>query len=174
MTKLSLTKLEKQGMINLGILLIAILFVCILVAYSSSSSKEFDINRDPQKWTFSQKAELRRNQQKWADANISHYRFNYSVGCFCADSPGYTIEVQDGVVVSVTHSDGSAITGQTPSVTIDGLFSTLQPDARKAVDEITVTYDPIYGFPATIFVNAYKNIYDDEYTYYVSRFEVLP
>ncbi len=30
--------------------------------------------------------EIERNQQKWQDANISHYRYNLFIGCFCVFS----------------------------------------------------------------------------------------
>src|SRR5688572_13640732 len=56
-------------------------------------------------------SELSLNQQKWQDANISHYRYNLAISCFCVftqDMP-LIIEVQDGEVVSMEYSTGNAI-----------------------------------------------------------------
>ncbi len=45
------------------------------------------------------KSEVDRARDKWQAANISHYRFNLFIGCFCVytqDMP-LIIEVKDGV-----------------------------------------------------------------------------
>ena len=56
-------------------------------------------------------SELSLNQQKWQDANISHYRYNLAISCFCVftqDMP-LIIEVKNGEVVSMEYSTGNAI-----------------------------------------------------------------
>ena len=55
--------------------------------------------------------EIERNQQKWQEADVSHYRFNLFIGCFCIftqDMP-LVIEVQNGEVVSMEYQNGNEI-----------------------------------------------------------------
>jgi len=54
--------------------------------------------------------ELSRNQSKWQDANITHYRFDVSVGCFCLfrSQMPMTVEVQNGEIVSMIDVNGEA------------------------------------------------------------------
>lgn len=155
------------------IILITLAF--ILAACSSSSTPKTGLDREPQKWTYAQKAELRRNQRKWEDANISHYRYNFSRVCFfCSnDGNGYIIEIQDGDIISVTYTDGSAITGQNWYLTIDEVFSALKSESFGKGDTVTVGYDPTYGFPVGVYIDN-KEVTDDEKTLHISKFEVLP
>src|SRR5512147_821726 len=52
-----------------------------------------------------------RNQQKWQDSGISHYRYNLFVGCFCVFSQDMplVVEVQGGKVVSMEYKSGNEI-----------------------------------------------------------------
>ncbi|HLO29455.1 MAG TPA: DUF6174 domain-containing protein [Anaerolineales bacterium] len=140
-------------------------------------------------------SEIDRNQQKWQDANISHYRFNLSIGCFCPFSQDMplVIEVQNGKVVSMVSQSGNEIDANNREIykqyeTIDRVLSELEkaikgttdevgsssdPAPRKA-DEVVVTYDPTYGFPAQAQIDFIKNAVDDELTLDISNFEKLP
>ena len=57
--------------------------------------------------------------------------------------------------------------------TIDRLFATLAK-AQADADEVKVTYDPTYGFPQSIAIDNVKDATDDEISYEVTNFEVLP
>ncbi len=128
-------------------------------------------------------SELSRNQKKWNDANITHYRYELNIGCFCAfrsDMP-LTVEVLNGEVVSMTGVDGTAITNEDPFyetftkyATIDRLFSELEADLGGEADEVTVKYDATYGFPTDINIDFIKNAVDDELHLGASGFESLP
>jgi len=127
-------------------------------------------------------SEFSRNQQKWTDANITHYRFALSIGCFCAfrSQMPLVVEVLNGNVVSMIGADGVVIAETDPSygtftqyATIDHLFSELEADLNDA-DEITVTYDPTYGFPTDINIDFIKNAMDDELYLSASGLEILP
>jgi hypothetical protein len=123
------------------------------------------------------------NQQKWQDANISHYRFQLNVGCFCtyrAQMP-VTVEVQDGKVVSMTTVDGQAVAETDPLTefvlkyaTIDGIFAELNSEDVKNADQVTVTYDPTYGFPVDASIDFSQDMADEELYLNVSNFEMLP
>ncbi len=126
--------------------------------------------------------EFSSNQQIWKNANITHYRFQLNIGCFCAfrDKMPLTIEVQDGEIISITTPDGNAITQSDPNyeyfskyATIDRLFTELEAVQNGKADEVTVTYDATYGFPAAINIDFIRNAVDDELSLSASGFEAL-
>lgn len=123
-----------------------------------------------------------RNLAIWKEANVSNYRYQLSVVCFCPymeDMP-LTIEVQNGKMVSMTRPDGTQVDSSSPSyetyvsyATIDGLFLKLQSVLGGEAEEVTVSYDSVYGFPATIMIDYIKLAIDDELSLQVSKFEIL-
>jgi uncharacterized protein DUF6174 len=126
-------------------------------------------------------SEIEQNQEKWQNANISHYRYQLSISCFCVftqDMP-LIIEVQDGKVVSMEYQSGKAID---PSLlelfnkyaTIDRIFTELEADLNGAADEVMVKYDPTYGFPTEVTIDVEKQATDDELYLTLSNFERLP
>ena len=132
--------------------------------------------------TFTQTTDLERNRQTWHSSEITHYRFSLFIGCFCAFTQRMplNIEVRDGEVVSIAYSDGEALLPTDPNfanfsqyATIDRLFAELDADLNGEADQVTVTYDPTYGFPADIQIDFIKNAADDELSLSVSNFEVL-
>ena len=127
--------------------------------------------------------ELSRNQTKWQDANITHYRFELSVGCFCIfrSRMPVTVEVQNGDVVSITDVNGEAFSMDDPNnefvlkyATIDRLFSELGSDSIQKADHLTVSYDPTYGYPAEINIDFIEQAADDELYLSASGLEPLP
>lgn len=127
-------------------------------------------------------SELDQNLDKWQNANISHYRYSLSLGCFCAfrNTMPLTIEVRNGEVISITDVKGALISVDDPNyeffqqyATIERLFSALQADLAGEADEVTVTYEPLYGFPVEIAIDRIKQAVDDELYIQVSHFEAL-
>ena len=124
------------------------------------------------------------HQLKWKSANISHYRFQLSIQCFCMfylNHMPVTVEVQDGEIVSIIDSSGTVIPSENENykdisrfATVDRLFSTLRANLGSRADEFTVTYDFRYGFPTEIRIDRSKNIADDEWALNVSGFVALP
>ncbi|HSM71917.1 MAG TPA: DUF6174 domain-containing protein [Anaerolineales bacterium] len=128
-------------------------------------------------------AEFNRNQAKWQDANITHYRFDLTVGCFCPfrSQMPVTVEVQDREVVSMVDANGETFPLTDPTsefvlryATIDRLFSELGSDSVQGADKLTVSYDPTYGFPSEISIDFIELAVDDELYLSVSAFEPLP
>ena len=127
------------------------------------------------------KSDFERNQQKWQDANISHYRFNLFIGCFCIftqDMP-LIIEVKDGEIVSMEYQSGNPIDEGNREffsqyATIDRLFAELEADLGGEAEAVTVTYDATYGFPTEMSIDFIKQAADDELYFTVSGFEALP
>ena len=127
-------------------------------------------------------SELSLNQQKWQDANISHYRYNLAISCFCVftqDMP-LVIEVQDGEVVSMEYSTGNPIDASSLEYfqrfsTINGVFEQLQKDSNGEADEVVVAaYDATYGFPNDVKIDYIKEATDDKIWLTLSDFEALP
>ena len=124
-----------------------------------------------------------KNLMKWNDANISHYRYQLLISCFCPfgeDMP-LTIEVQNGEVVSMTRPDGSLVDSSNPSyttyvsyATIERVFSELGLVLTGEAEDVAVSYDSTYGFPVEISIDYIKEAIDDEMWIGVSNFEVLP
>lgn len=127
------------------------------------------------------KAEIERNQQKWHDTGIAHYRYNLFVGCFCVFSQDMPliVEVKDGQVVSLEYQSGKEIDASSRELfekyaTIERIFSELEAYSNGKADEVVVTYDPTYGFPTQANIDVIKNAVDDELALTVSNFEKLP
>lgn len=123
---------------------------------------------------------LEQNRQKWADQQISHYRFELSIGCFCPfrSQMPLTIEVQDGKIVSIETADGSPINeGSRPTFeeagTLENLFMIIEKAQESGADELTVEYDSTYGFPSQISIDPIKTAVDEEISYLVENFQVL-
>lgn len=126
--------------------------------------------------------EIGQNKEKWENANISHYRYNLHISCFCifVENMPLVIEVQDGEVISMEFQNGAEID---PAIrqdlfdkyaTIDRLFAELEAGQNGAADEVTVKYDPTYGFPTEATIDVVKEATDDELYLTISNFEELP
>ncbi len=125
---------------------------------------------------------FQQNQEKWEGQNINHYRFTVAVSCFCPfANVEVTYEVQNGQVVSQSvHSspdnpvDEAQVSDFYQSYnTIEKVFDYVD-EAVKEADEITIDYDPTYGFPTNISVDWIKLAIDDEMYLTLSNFETLP
>lgn len=141
-----------------------ILVVLALIVAACSTSSEYD-----------------QKLKQWTDAGVSHYRYDLVIGCFCPFSQDMplTIEVKDGQVVSITNVEGVLLNASNPSyqyyleyATIDLLFAELKSEMAEA-EELTVAYDPQYGFPSEVWIDRIKLAVDDEMSLQVTNFEVL-
>ncbi len=133
------------------------------------------------------KSEVEQARDKWQAANISHYRFNLFIGCFCAfrDEMPLTVEVKDGEVVSLQSESVGEINPANLEyyqryLTIDKLFNEIENGFKgedsesKPAETLTVTYDETYGFPTQISIDFIEQAVDDELGLTISNFEVLP
>jgi hypothetical protein len=126
-------------------------------------------------------SEIEQNKEKWQNANISHYRYELFISCFCVfneDMP-LIIEVQDGKVVSMEFKSGKEIDPGLHGLfdkyaTIDRLFAELEAGLNGAADKVTVEYDATYGFPTKADIDVEEMAIDDELYLTISNFEQLP
>lgn len=120
-------------------------------------------------------------QEKWQDANISHYRFELTVGCFCIFSQDMPliIEVKDGEVVSMEYKSGNEIDPANMELfqryaTIDRIFAEIAKARGGEADNVTVTYDETYGYPKDVGIDFQEQAADEEIYLTISSFEALP
>ena len=149
------------------ILLIAVAALALAACASGASANQ-------------NQSELDQNWQKWQDADISHYRYNLAISCFCVFSQDMPliIEVQDGQVVSMEYTSGNEIDPSSREYfqrfeTIDRLFEQLQKDIGGEADEVVVTYNATYGFPEEVKIDYVLEATDDELWLTISDFEPL-
>jgi hypothetical protein len=121
--------------------------------------------------------ELNRNQKKWQDIGISHYRIHLFRGCICLDNEDVLIEVKNEQAVSMEYQSGRTMTtGERADFeswgTMERLFSTVARELNGESLKVTVTYDSIYGFPREIFSEGSAGS-DDELNLTISDFAVL-
>lgn len=127
------------------------------------------------------RSEIEQHKEKWQDADISHYRYNLFISCFCVfneDMP-LIIEVQDGKVVSMEFQSGKEIDPSLHELfdkyaTIDRLFAELEAGLNGAADKAVVEYDPTYGFPTKADIDFVEEVIDEELYLTISNFEGLP
>ena len=133
------------------------------------------------------KSDLELAHEQWQTANISHYRFDLHISCFCVftENMPLVIEVNNGEVVSMEYQNGNEIDPQLLDIfnryaTIDKLFAGLESgfdfagDDQGAADKVTVEYDATYGFPTKIDIDFVEQAIDDELYLTISNFEPLP
>lgn len=61
---------------------------------------------------FEQKVRFQINREKWESQNITHYRFDLEISCFCPVFWGtmpVTIEIKDGQIISMMDVNGIAL-----------------------------------------------------------------
>jgi len=146
--------------------LLLILLITVMTACATLERSDFD-----------------RHQKKWQEANISHYRFELNIVCFCTfrNRMPLQIEVLNGQIVAMTDASSHRIAATDPHygyfsryATVDRLFSELQSNLKGQADQVTVVYHPNYGFPTRISIDRIKGAADDELGLIVSGFDRLP
>jgi hypothetical protein len=127
--------------------------------------------------------DLEQQRKKWREANITHYRFELNLVCFCVfrSRMPLQIEVLNGQVVAIMDNAGRAVTAEDANydyfsryATFDRLLSEIQSDLSGKADKVVAAYHPDYGFPTRITVDRITGAADDELSLTVSAFEQLP
>ncbi len=129
---------------------------------------------------FRQGRALSRNLTLWESQDITHYRFQLQVSCFCPfmDLMPLTVEVRDGQLIAMFDSSGQPIPADRLEMFdryagIDKVFELVDQAISGKADEVSVTYNPTYGFPSRVSIDYIKMAVDDELGLQVSNFEVL-
>ncbi len=111
----------------------------------------------------------------WRSQGIASYTFSVSRPCFCPPewSGPFDVTVVDGATTGVTFQGfpaAAAFVEHIPT-TIEAVFDLLIANAATTVD---VTYDPIFGFPASYSVDPIVNAIDDEFSITITNFGPTP
>lgn len=144
------------------------LIVCILIFLScSSDDNDFD-------------DELNKNRQLWQSKQITDYKWNERISCFCAGPLERSVYVVNLVKDKVEFDE----TGYDPefleeireyvfnsSHTIEDAFDLAEDLLNRDVAFLEIEYDEVYGFPTLISVDYEENIADDEIAYIYTNFE---
>jgi hypothetical protein len=108
----------------------------------------------------------------WRSQGIASYTFSVTRSCFCPPewSGPFEATVVDGATTLVTYLGAPAPAANIEFIpkTIEAVFDLLIANAATTVD---VTYDPIFGFPASFSVDPIVNAIDDEFGITVANFD---
>ena len=122
--------------------------------------------------------ELREARALWQEQGITSYQFELRYGCFCPPEVvrPVTITVINGVMTSMVYADSG--TAAPPGLhsgrqTFEQIFAQVDTTISQKPVSLTVQYDPMRGFPATIVVDHSRQMADDEWQLRVSAFQYL-
>ncbi|MBI5511615.1 MAG: hypothetical protein HY903_22900 [Deltaproteobacteria bacterium] len=105
---------------------------------------------------------------QWRAAGPAAYEWVVQRTCFCPDIEPVRVQVRDAAVVSAARQmDATTEVALTVDAyqawfTVDGLFDEVRRAIDEGADELTVTYDPEYGYPRSVAIDRYENAMDDE------------
>jgi hypothetical protein len=129
-------------------------------------------------------AVISNNRARWQAAQITDYRYQLTINCFCfptRDILPLTIDVRAGHLAGITTNDGTPYPTNDPMyafvqdyATIDAMFATLMRDEMQQADVLDINYDQTYGFPVDIAVTYEQGRLDDGMTVSVREFTPLP
>jgi hypothetical protein len=122
--------------------------------------------------------ELSRQRQKWESQGITDYRVLSRMICFCigdATAP-VVLHVLNRRLVSVSRADD--LSPVPPSewafryYTIDEMFDLIAEAQAKGASEVRVTYDPMLGYPTSVYLDMSSRVADDERQFEISGLTV--
>ena len=122
--------------------------------------------------------ELNANRSLWASKNISDYKWNEFLGCFCGGVLDRQIIVVNSVKDSVVFDESQLFEGYTredvfnDARTVEEAFDFIAYIQTQDVASLSVEYDAIYGFPKNINIDYIKDAIDDEISYVYTDFEI--
>jgi hypothetical protein len=115
--------------------------------------------------------ELQGAQARWAASDIDDYQLTLQYNCFCPFRDPIRVSVVDGRVTSVTRLDGAAVNPRDVEwypLLVESAFKTVQENLDA--DEIDVTFDAAFGFPAHVDANPDDQMFDEEFSFDVTDF----
>jgi hypothetical protein len=124
------------------------------------------------------RAELERQQGKWARQHITSYRITYQRECFCGSefTMPTEIEVRGGAIETANYADRNdpiPAYVQAKLPTVDALFAIIADAIDREADLLDVVYDPSRGYPTRVAVDYRFNTADDEVTHSVYTLEII-
>lgn len=133
----------------------------------------------------SKQDELEEHREIWEEQDISNYRFDLQVACFCSRWP-YPAEVRvrsDTVAAIFDPETGDTLRNPRsgkPALqeipdsyrNVDGLFEVIERAITEDYHRFNVKYNDRFGYPKKIDYEIGENATDDQVTYDASNFEM--
>ena len=112
-----------------------------------------------------ERRELTRARARWNSSPVrAAYRYELRQSCFCPPeiTTFNTITVIDGVVVDVRNERGEQVARNlwAQFATVEQLFARLDANYASELEDITVRFDPQYGYPVEMTFDYGPNIAD--------------
>ena len=125
-------------------------------------------NAEPDPALARAQVELDRHRSLWEQTRPNTYTYEYNVVCECSDNLGGTVKVTitNGDVESAAYADPRAtpwLSGVNRYLTMDSLFDVIQDAITGEADQLIVSYNSEFGYPANIAIDYNVNAMDDEY-----------
>ena len=113
---------------------------------------------------------LAERQAQWFAKGVDDYAFTVSRQCFCPSTEPFVVTVSDGVTIGITRAGkpAAAIELQGIPTSIPALFAIVTANAQAG--DMTVEWEPTFGFPTAIQVDPIPNAIDDEFGITVTDF----
>ena len=110
---------------------------------------------------------LEENKLKWRANGSENYRFNFQCSCFCLrdDTREAVVEVAQGAIFVATYADdGAAVDADLNDRydTVDELFALLEEAVVSGAVQIDAEFDPILGWPVSLYIDQDRRIADEE------------
>lgn len=118
--------------------------------------------------------EIEKARARWKLKAPARFSYNFRVVCYCPPE-SLRVEAMRDSVISVTNLVN--ITGlPAPSrgeqgYAIDSALLELERIALANPDELRMSFDPVYGFPDSVFIDWVKQGIDDEERRYIDGFQ---
>ena len=130
---------------------------------------------------------VQQNRTLWESQHITHYRMlvvlPHSSSSYGSLPMPLTVEVKDGVVISVVDADSKMILPTDYAdasyyyqnfFTIPGLFSYTGQYYLKKPPAMRVTFDQVLGYPNSIYIDPWREPCCQDFTITVQNFQILP
>ena len=146
--------------------LILLAFFSLLSACNSTGNKPTTPTH-PENPVSPYQQTLDKYQQRWQQANISHYRYTFQRSCFCPRS--YTtpvvIEVKNNTIINAhLKSNHQPLDDKLKNnkQTINYFFAKIQDAIKQKAHTISVKYNEQYGYPESIYIDYDQRMADEE------------
>ena len=114
---------------------------------------------------------LTENKKRWKDAQTKNYSFVVEKSCFCPYEENIQISVDNEKVIESKYIPSNIpINTNAKQKNIDGYFDIIEEAINENAYQLTVEYDPLYGYPKVISIDYDEQMTDEEISYYLTHF----
>jgi len=112
---------------------------------------------------------------KWGGHHVADYVVTWQRSCECIEDAVRRIEIhaQGGSIIDARFVDDQSVVGEPVRgglSSIDGVFDRIQHALDDEADEVSVDYDPTWGFPGLVFIDYSRGQADEEFQLHLSSF----